>query len=214
VQLLVLLDVDGTLFLTHDTVSVAAFFDTLASVYGVERPEQTIDRVDHAGQTALRIARLVLQDAGLEDEQITPRLSGWCAQFAARYLELLAGADTSGWQAAPHAGDALQQLAQAGHRLALLTGNPEPMARARMERLGLAPFFPPGQGAFGCEAERRTELIDIARERAGGWPAEATVEIGDTARDASSAHEAGVRSILLDESGFQGAVSRLLASSA
>ena len=66
-QLLVLLDVDGTLFLTHDTVSVAAFFDTLASVYGVERPEKTIDRVDHAGQTALRIARLVLQDAGLGD---------------------------------------------------------------------------------------------------------------------------------------------------
>jgi phosphoglycolate phosphatase-like HAD superfamily hydrolase len=83
-----------------------------------------------------------------------------------------------------------------------------------MERLGLSRCFPSGQGAFGCDAESRTDLIGIARERAGGWPASATVEIGDTRRDASSAHDAGVRSIIVDGSGFSGAVSRLLASSA
>ena len=76
------------------------------------------------------------------------RLAAWCPRFVARYCELLAAADTSGWQAAPNAAASLGRLAEAGHRLALLTGNPEPMARARMERLGLARFFPPGQGAF------------------------------------------------------------------
>jgi phosphoglycolate phosphatase-like HAD superfamily hydrolase len=212
--LLVLCDVDGTLFLTHDPLGGIALRETLAPLYGVELPEDAIDRVDHAGQTSLRIARLVLRDADLVDDEITPRLAAWCPRFAARYCELLAGADTSGWRAAAGADTALEQLVEAGDRLALLTGNPEQMARARMKRLGLERFFPQGQGAFGCEAELRTELIRIARERAGVWPAEATVEIGDTRRDASTAHDAGVRSIVVGDDGFPGAVSRLLASSA
>ena len=37
------------------------------------------------------------------------------------------------------------------HR-ALLTGNPEAVARARMKRLGLDTFFPDGEGAFGCQS--------------------------------------------------------------
>ena len=89
----------------------------------------------------------------------------------------------------------LTRLQEGGVRLALLTGNPEAMARARMERLGLAAFFPQGQGAFGCDAEDRVELLAIARERAGDWPAGRTVEIGDTPRDVESAHAAGVRAI-------------------
>lgn len=213
-RLLVLLDVDGTLFLTHDRLAGIALRETLGPLYGVVLPEDALERVDHAGQPSLRIARLVLQDAGLRDDEITPGLAAWCPRFAARYCELLAATDTSGWQAAPGAGDSLERLAAAGHRLVLLTGNPEPMARARMERLGLERFFPPGQGAFGCDAESRTELIGIARTRAGDWPADATVEIGDTSIDASSAAEAGIRSVLVGDAGFQGAVSRLLAFSA
>ncbi len=213
-QLLVLLDVDGTLFLSHDPLAGEALRETLGSSYGLELPEDAVDRVDHAGQTSLRIARLVLLDAGLGDEQITPGLAEWCPEFAARYHELLAAADTSGWRAAPHAEEALEQLADAGHRLALLTGNPEPMARARMRTLGLERFFAEGQGAFGCDAESRTELIRIARTRAGDWPAEATVEVGDTSRDASTARAAGVGSIVVGDDGLEGAVSRLLASSA
>ena len=87
---------------------------------------------------------------GLGDDEIDPRLARWCAEASRRYLELLADADTSDWAAAEGAADAISQIE---HR-ALLTGNPEPVARARMERIGLAELFPPGQGAFGCEAER------------------------------------------------------------
>jgi phosphoglycolate phosphatase-like HAD superfamily hydrolase len=213
-RLLVLLDVDGTLFLTHDPLAGIALRETLESLYGVELPEDALERVDHAGQSSLRIARLVLREAGLSDDEITPRLAAWCARFATRYCDLLVAANTSGWQAAPDAAASLEQLRAAGNSLVLLTGNPEPMARARMERLGLERFFPIGQGAFGCDAESRTALIGIARNRAGDWPAEATVEIGDTSIDVTSAAEAGVRSILVDESGFSGAVSRLLASPA
>jgi phosphoglycolate phosphatase len=214
VQLLVLLDVDGTLFLTDDPLAGIALRETLESVYGIELAGNAIERVDHEGQTSLRIARLVLRDAGLGDAELAPRLAAWCPRFALRYCELLATADTSGWQAAPGAERSLERLGAAGHRLALLTGNPEPMARARMARLGLERFFPAGQGAFGCDAEARTELIRIARARADDWPVDATVEIGDTPRDASSSAAAGIRSVLVADGGLAGAVSRLLASSA
>lgn len=195
--LLALFDVDGTLFLTHDPLSSAAMLASLREVFAVDPPDDAVERTDHAGQTAKRIARQVLYTAGLDEDEIDARLSDWCNRFAVGYTTLLAHADTSGWEAAPHANEALARLAAAGVRLALLTGNPEPMARARMARLGLERFFPEGQGAFGCDAEDRADLIALARERAGGWPADATVEIGDTPRDVRSAHAAGVRSILL-----------------
>ena len=82
-------------------------------------------------------------------------------------------------------------------RLGLVTGNPEPMARARLERLGLAGFFPPGGGAFGCEAEERAALLELARVRAGDWPNDAVVEIGDTPADVATAKAAGFRSIAI-----------------
>jgi len=189
--LLVLFDVDGTLFLTHDPLAGRALRETLSERFRVELPEDALERVDHQGQTSLRIGRLVLRDAGLD----APELGPWCAEFAKRYLELLSDADTSDWQAASGAEESLARLQAAGQRLALLTGNPEPVARARLERLGLGRFFPAGQGAYGCEAESRAELIALARARAGDWPADRTVEVGDTAVDVSSARDAGIRSL-------------------
>ena len=189
--LLVLFDVDGTLFLTHDPLAGRALRETLSERFRVELPEDALERVDHEGQTSLRIGRLVLRDAGLD----APELGPWCAEFAKRYLELLSDADTSDWQAASGAEESLARLQAAGQRLALLTGNPEPVARARLERLGLGRFFPTGQGAYGCEAESRAELIALARARAGDWPADRTVEVGDTAVDVSSARDAGIRSL-------------------
>jgi phosphoglycolate phosphatase len=193
--LLALFDLDGTLFLTHDPLSGRALVATLEQVYGVQVPADAPANVEHRGLTAKRIGRNVLRAAGVADVAVDERLDGWCAAFAERYLELLADADTSGWEPRPGAADGLARLQTAGVRLGLVTGNPEPMARARLERLGLAQFFPPGEGAFGCEAEERGALLELARKRAGDWPASATAEIGDTPEDVSTAKAAGFRSI-------------------
>ena len=206
-----LFDVDGTLFLTHDPLAGEALRESLRERFDVRLPDDAMENVDHQGQTSLRIARLILEAATLDEATIDAGLAEWCPRFAERYVELLGQADTSGWRAAPGAEGVLAQLADLGHQLALLTGNPEPMARARMERLGLARFFPSGQGAFGCVAEERAELIELARARAGNWPRDRTVEIGDTARDTSSAHEAGIRSIRVDGAGLAAVVPQLLA---
>jgi phosphoglycolate phosphatase-like HAD superfamily hydrolase len=197
VPLLALFDVDGTLFLTPDELSGKAMVSSLEGVYGVDLPDNPVERVDHRAQTAKRITREILRAAGLDDEAIDERLDSWCSRFSEDYLGLLAEADTSDWEVRPGAEQALAGLERAGVRLALLTGNPEPIARGRMERLGLARFFKPGEGAFGCDAEERVDLIMLARVRAGGWPVQETVAIGDTPRDVASAHEAGIRSIVI-----------------
>jgi phosphoglycolate phosphatase-like HAD superfamily hydrolase len=189
--LLVLFDVDKTLFMTSDPLMGQATTDAIETVWGLKVPQDAIRGVNHPGQTALRITREILRTAGLGDDEIDPRLAQWCAEASERYLELLADADTSQWAAAEGAAEALRQIE---HR-ALLTGNPEPVARARMERIGLAELFPPGQGAFGCDSEDRAELIAIARRKAGDWPAERTVAVGDTEVDVAGARAAGIHVI-------------------
>jgi phosphoglycolate phosphatase len=192
---LALFDLDGTLFLTHDTLSGQVLVETLEQTYGIEVDSDAPGNVEHRGLTAKRIGRNVLRAAGLPDEAIDEHLDRWCVRFADRYVELLAAADTTDWATRAGAAAGLARLEDRGVRLALVTGNPEPVAMARLERLGLSRFFPPGEGAFGCEAEDRQALLELARKRAGDWPPAATAEIGDTPADVASAKAAGLRSI-------------------
>jgi phosphoglycolate phosphatase-like HAD superfamily hydrolase len=180
---LALFDVDGTLLLTPDLVAVRAILDAIDP----SLPDDAFLRLPHAGQTSLWQVEQIL---GHEPDP------EWCARAERRYEELLG--DTSHWRKPDGVDDVLAELAGRGVKLALLTGTPEGMARLRMERLGLAQFFPEGQGAFGCESTDRVELIRLALERSGASPEDA-VEIGDTPLDESTAHEAGVRAIRVDE---------------
>jgi len=194
-SLLVLFDVDGTLLLTHDEVYVEANREALLAVWGAAP-----DGPDVPGDTATAHTRRALRAAGFTDEEVDARLGRWCAVFCDRYVELLHDADTSHWQTPDGAAETLRCVE---HR-ALLTGNPEPVARSRMRRLGLAELFPEGQGAFGCEREDRVGLFELARSRAGGWPAERTVAVGDTPLDVSSAHEAGARCVAVTTGAYDG----------
>jgi phosphoglycolate phosphatase-like HAD superfamily hydrolase len=189
---LLLFDLDGTLFLTPDALYGDALVAALREAYGLELDGRAFE--DQPGTTAMASIRTILRAQGLEDERIDAHLVHSCRLLAERYLELLPGADTSHWERAPHAEETLTELAHE-HRLALVTGNPEPMARARIERLGLAGFFPAGHGAFGCEAEDRPELVARALAKEGGWPPAQTVLVGDTPRDVEGAHAAGVRAV-------------------
>jgi len=184
--LLVLFDVDGTLLLSHDEVYAEANRAALLEVYG-----QAPDAPDVPGETAGELTRSTLRAAGLTDEEIDDGLERWCTMFSRQYVALLAQSDTSAWRVAPGATDALSRI----DRHALMTGNPEPVARARMERIGLAEFFPEGEGAFGCEREHRVELYELALARAGDWPAARSVAVGDTPRDIATARRAGGRCV-------------------
>jgi phosphoglycolate phosphatase len=191
-MLLLLVDVDGTLFLTDDPLVGEATAEAAREVWGIDLARDCLAQPLHDGGVALAQMRALARHAGVPEPEIDSGLPRWCALHAELYLARLAETDTSTWQAAPGVEETLTGL-EAHARLALLTGNAEPIARARMERLELARFFPEGQGAFGCDAESRARLIEIARERAGGWPAEDTVAVGDTEADVAGAHAAGIR---------------------
>jgi len=179
---LALFDVDGTLLLTPDLAAVRAILDAIDPAL----PDDVFLRLPHAGQTALWQVEQLLGHAP------DP---GWCARAERRYVELLG--DTSHWQKPAGVDKVLETLRGRGVALALLTGAPEGIARLRMARLGLAHFFPEGQGAFGCESADRSDLIRLALSRAGAAPADA-VEIGDTPVDESTARAAGIGSIRVD----------------
>jgi phosphoglycolate phosphatase-like HAD superfamily hydrolase len=164
-------------------------------VWGHELTEESFARAEHRpGETAMQGLRHLLLGEGLDRPAIDSALGRWCELFSENYLGLLERTPTPHWRAAPDAAEALDELGRT-HDLALLTGNPEPVARARMRRLGLDRFFPPGTGAFGCEAEQRADLIRLARGRAGEPPLAEIVFVGDTPRDVDGAHAAGVRAI-------------------
>ena len=72
-------------------------------------------------------------------------------------------------------------------RLSLVTGNLQPIARRKLASAGIGDYFEPREGGFGSDHLDREQLPAIARARAGDWPRERTVVIGDTPRDIACA---------------------------
>jgi phosphoglycolate phosphatase len=181
-RLLLLWDIDGTLLQYGGAREHAgALIQALNESYGLELPADAVQQVGPMGKTDRQIAREVLAAAGLD---LHPG-----EEWVARVWELYRGADLRRLRqgAMPGARAALEWAVAAGHVNALLTGNIEPVAHHKLEAAGLGEFFERGQGAFGSDAEDRRELVPIARERAGGWPRERTVVIGDAPGDVACA---------------------------
>ncbi len=151
--------------------------------------------VEAAGRTDTAIARDLLRAAGIGDDRIDARAAEVEAA-AVRAYEELCPPDLSA-RVAPGVPEALDALAAEPdvYRLALVTGNLEPVARRKLASAGLGAYFEPGQGGFGSDAEDRGLLPAIARERAGGWERARTVVIGDTPRDIACARVDRVRVI-------------------
>jgi len=151
--------------------------------------------VEAAGRTDAAIARDLLRGAGIADAAIDAR-AGELARAAVAAYEELCPPDLSTF-VAPGIGEALEALAgePERYRLALVTGNLEPVARRKLASAGIGHYFAAGQGGFGSDSESRGELPAVARERAGGWARERTVVIGDTPRDIACARVDGVRVI-------------------
>ncbi len=188
---LLLFDIDGTLVQRASAEHAAALREAIAEVHGItEAP-----KVEAAGRTDLEIARAMLLAAGVAPERIDAGHAAVREATVAAYVRRCP-ADLSG-HVVPGIPEALAALqASAAHRLALVTGNLEPVARLKLRRAGVGHFFPPGQGGFGSDSEDRADLPGVARQRAGAdgqaHPRERTVVIGDTPRDIACARADGV----------------------
>jgi phosphoglycolate phosphatase-like HAD superfamily hydrolase len=194
---LLLFDVDGTLVWRATDAHARALHEALREVHGVDARQMPAP-IEFAGRTDGEIARAYLLAAGVSAARIDERAADvrtvCCERYAALCPEDLSQYVLPGVPAL------LEGLAADGERwrLALLTGNFEPVARLKLARAGVGRFFEPGQGAFGSDDDDRAALPAIARRRAGSGaghphPREWTIVIGDTPRDIACARADGVR---------------------
>jgi phosphoglycolate phosphatase len=191
---LLLFDVDGTLLLKATAAHAEAVHEALREVYGIG--DLSAVRVEAAGRTDYEIARAICLQLGVTAERFDAGRQEFRIACVAAYARLCPE-DLSEF-VAPGVTDVLEALAaRDGTRLALLTGNLEPIARLKIGRAGLGRFFEPGQGGFGSDHEDRAALPAIARRRAArdgaAWTRERTLVIGDTPNDIACARADGVR---------------------
>jgi phosphoglycolate phosphatase len=198
--MLLLFDIDGTLVRDRPLTHQEALTEAAVDVFGlrVEPGAEPIRDVEPWGKTDRQILRDVLAAAGLGPPS-TEDVARWerAACLAYDRLEVDDAVARHGEIAAT-----LGRLRDAGHKLALVTGNLEPIARRKLRLRGLEGYFPPRQGGFGSDADLRPELVPLARARAGTpgtpHPREDTVLIGDTPRDVEAASADDVRCIAVN----------------
>jgi phosphoglycolate phosphatase len=184
----VLFDIDGTLLVTGGAGAVAwqrAFLE----LYGVEA---NIEEHTHAGMTDPEIAEIVFREVigrdGSEEER---------AKAITGYLGHLEQAvnESPGYRVMPGIEELLPRLAGEGVLLGIVTGNIEAAAHIKLARGDLNRFF--AFGGYGSDSRDRTELTKRGIERGGevtGSPLdrEQTIGVGDTPRDVSACHGAGI----------------------
>ncbi len=210
--MLLLFDIDGTLVVGATDAHRDALHQALREVHGVDAAAVR-RQFSPAGRTDGEIARLILLDAGISAQRIDDcslDVRERCCEAYAR----LCPSDLSS-AVVPGMRELVASLAaRDGVRLALVTGNYEPVARLKLARAGLGKYFESGHGAFGSDSEDRAALPAIARRRAGvvgkPYPRSQTVVIGDTPRDIACARADGVRVVAVatgpyDASALEGA---------
>jgi phosphoglycolate phosphatase-like HAD superfamily hydrolase len=208
---LLLFDIDGTLVRGRPLTHQAALTEAATEVFGLRFPTGTnpVAEVEPWGKTDRQILHEVLARADIAAPD-PGAVARWEELACAAYERLEVERD-QGPEAAELAATAaaLGRLRDAGHALALVTGNLEPIARRKLSMRGLADFFPAGQGGFGSDSELRAELVAIARGRAGrngsAHPREDTVLIGDTPLDVAAASADGVRCVAIEGKRFPAA---------
>ncbi len=189
--MLVLIDIDGTLLHGTPRAHTEALVRAMGDVHGVAATPSDVASVGPAGRTDPEIARLVLRRHGLSDAAIDAAMRRWMARAAELYPAVDAYHPPP--VVAPGADAAIGRIAGAGGAPALLTGNLEPIAWAKMARAGLGGWFPEGGGGFGSDDESRDALVPIARARAGADGA--VTVVGDTPRDIACARAGGARCV-------------------
>jgi phosphoglycolate phosphatase len=204
-DVLLLFDIDGTLLTGAARAHRDALHRALREVHGIDAGAVGLG-LSPAGRTDGEIARAILLDAGVSAARIDDGAAAVRAACCEAYAELCDASLVN--HVVPGMPGLLGWLGETGRaRLALVTGNYEPVARLKLLRAGLGRWFPSGQGGFGSDAEDRAALPAIARRRAGragvSHPRERTVVIGDTPRDIACARADGLRCIAVTTGPFE-----------
>lgn len=185
----VLFDIDGTLLVTGGAGGVA-WQRAFEQLHGVEA-----DIAEHtdAGMTDPQIAEIVFREVigreGTPEER---------SKAIGCYLKHLpdAVAASPGYRVMPGIEQLLPRLIEEGILLGLVTGNIEAAAHIKLARGHLNRFF--SFGGYGSDSADRTEVTKAALARgslvSGGTLSDgACLAVGDTPRDVTAGHGAGIR---------------------
>jgi phosphoglycolate phosphatase-like HAD superfamily hydrolase len=185
----VLFDIDGTILVTGGAGGVA-WQRAFEELHGVEA-----DVAEHtdAGMTDPEIAAIIFREVigreGTPQEQ---------SKAIGSYLKHLpdAVAESGGYRVMPGIEELLPRLIEAGVLLGLVTGNIEAAAHIKLSRARLNRFF--SFGGYGSDSADRTEVTEAALSRgslvSGGTLSDgACIAIGDTPRDVTAGHGAGIK---------------------
>ena len=189
---LFLFDIDGTLLRT-DGVGRRAVSRALETYFG---RTFGFDAVSFSGKTDPQILREVLAGGGVEGDAADAHLPELLGVFEGHMLETITPERIT---VLPGVAALLGRLAARGDVvLALLTGNLESTAFAKLRAAGLDHHF--GFGAFGSDAEVRRDLPAVALARAEAhlghrFAPTHVVVVGDTEHDVACARVIGARAV-------------------
>jgi phosphoglycolate phosphatase-like HAD superfamily hydrolase len=186
--LAVLFDIDGTLLVTGGAGGVA-WQRAFEELY---RVEANVAEHTDAGMTDPEIVRIVFREVvGREGSP------GERSQAIGAYLKHLpdAVAESDGYRVMPGIEELLPRLIDEGVLLGLVTGNIEAAAHLKLARANLNRFF--GFGGYGSDSADRTEVTEAALARGALVSGEdladgACIAVGDTPRDVTAGHGAGI----------------------
>lgn len=185
-DVLVLLDIDGTL-LTTDGAGREAFAVAIRAVFGWE---DDLEWVSFAGATDLGLLHRICRRHGWRPTRLEVAMF-----FERMERELAARLTRRRVRVLPGARRFLAGLRRRSDvAVALLTGNSRGGARIKLERAALD--LDVRRGAFGDELANRARLARMALRREGGlrrW--RAVWVVGDTPADVAAAKAIGARSL-------------------
>jgi phosphoglycolate phosphatase len=185
----VLFDIDGTLLVTGGAGGVA-WQRAFEQLYGVEA-----DIAEHtdAGMTDPEIVKIVFREVVGREGSAAER-----AKAIGCYLKHLPDtvAESAGYRVMPGIEQLLPELIERGVLLGLVTGNVEAAAHIKLAHARLNRFF--SCGGYGSDSPDRTEVTEAALRRAklvsgNSLDASSCISIGDTPRDVTAGHGAGIR---------------------
>jgi len=190
---LVLFDIDGTLIKGDNKKHRLSFCYVFKKVYGVDA---TIDVIDHPGKTDTQIILEVLKKKGLDEQFIRSKINEAIKEMAAYFKKSISEDKFVLFEGA---NAMLEELNKNNILLGLVTGNLEPIARAKLKNANVNDYFK--LGGFGSDDDNRANLVWIAIKRAEdsfGFKFNNNVFlIGDTPRDIKAGKEAGVKIIAI-----------------
>ncbi|MEQ9103671.1 MAG: haloacid dehalogenase-like hydrolase [Rhodothermales bacterium] len=190
--MLVLFDIDGTL-LTSNGAGRSAIEAALSRCMG---RAVTAEGVAFSGRTDPAIVRDMLAGSGCTTSEIDASLADCLEAYADELTARLQPSDITVLDGVTEILSSLR--IRPDTHLALLTGNLERTAWAKLHAGGLNDYFE--WGAFGSDHHDRNQLPGIAahrfRERTGRFfPSSRTIIIGDTEHDITCARSGGAWAI-------------------